>query len=51
MDLEEKKRLKDFWNHMAENFAEYEIPTPYNNAFMKLLYIKAYWNAEEVRLI
>ncbi len=40
MDLEEKKRLKDFWNHMAENFSEYEIPTPYNNAFMKLLYIK-----------
>ena len=40
MNTEERNKLKDFWDCMAVNFTDFEIPTPYNNQFMKLLYIK-----------
>lgn len=40
MAIDELDKLKDFWNSMAERFKEFDIPTPYNNTFMKNLYIK-----------
>lgn len=40
MDKKELSNLKDFWDSMAERFKDFEIPTPYNDIFMKNLYLK-----------
>lgn len=40
MDKKELSNLKDFWDSMAERFKDFEIPTPYNDIFMKNLYFK-----------
>lgn len=40
MDKKELSNLKDFWDSMAERFKDFEIPTPYNDIFMKNLNLK-----------
>lgn len=39
MDGKELDGLRDFWDSMAERFKDFDIPTPYNNTFMKNLYL------------
>ena len=40
MDKKELSNLRDFWDSMADRFKDYEIPTPYNDIFMKNLYLR-----------
>ena len=37
MESERLKNMKEFWEVMAENYMEYEVPTPENNKYMEFL--------------
>ena len=46
MEDDRLNNLKEFWDSMAGQFTDFDIPTPYNNEFMKLLYLKGILEAK-----